>query len=120
MEADEALLTSLVLNLLDNALKASLPGQEIGVTLEERAGSAVLAVRDYGTGIPKAELERVTEAFYMVDKARSRSEGGSGVGLALCKAIVEAHHGSLQIESREGRGSRVSVALPLKSLQEKA
>ena len=120
VEADEALLTSLVLNLLDNALKASLPGQEIGVTLEERAGSAVLAVRDYGTGIPKAELERVTEAFYMVDKARSRSEGGSGVGLALCKAIVEAHHGSLQIESREGRGSRVSVALPLKSLQEKA
>lgn len=56
----------------------------------------------------------------MVDKARSRSEGGSGVGLALCKAIVEAHHGSLQIESWEGRGSRVSVALPLKSLQEKA
>lgn len=113
VEADEALLTSLVLNLMDNALKASAPGQEIAVTLEEREGNAVLAVRDYGTGIPKAELERVTEAFYMVDKARSRSEGGSGVGLALCKAIVEAHHGSLHIESREQRGTRVSVVLPL-------
>ena len=54
----------------------------------------------------------MTEAFYMVDKARSRGEGGSGVGLALCKAIVEAHHGSLEIESREGRGTRVSVVLP--------
>ena len=114
VEADEALLTSLVLNLLDNALKASAPGQEILVTLEEREGNAVLAVRDYGAGIPEAELERVTEAFYMVDKARSRSEGGSGIGLALCRTIVEAHHGSLHIESREGRGTRVCAVLPLK------
>lgn len=111
-EADEALLTSLVLNLLDNALKASAPGQEIEVTLEEREGSVVLAVRDDGMGIPEAELERVTEAFYMVDKARSRSRGGSGVGLALCKEIAEAHCGRLKIESRERRGTRVSVILP--------
>lgn len=115
VEADEALLTSLVLNLLDNALKASAPGQEILVTLEEREGNAVLAVRDYGTGIPEAELERVTEAFYMVDKARSRSQGGSGVGLALCRAVAEAHHGSLHIESREGRGTRVCAVLPLEA-----
>lgn len=112
VEADEALLTSLVLNLLDNALKASSPGQEIEVTLEEREGSALLTIRDEGRGIPEAELERVTEAFYMVDKARSRGEGGSGVGLALCKAIMEAHHGSMEIESREGYGTRVSVVLP--------
>ena len=115
VEADEALLTSLVLNLLDNALKASAPGQEILVTLEEREGNAVLAVRDYGTGIPEAELERVTEAFYMVDKARSRSQGGSGIGLALCRAVAEAHHGSLHIESREGRGTRVCAVLPLEA-----
>lgn len=116
VEADEALLTSLVLNLLDNALKASAPGQEITVALEEREGSALLVIQDAGQGIPQAELERVTEAFYMVDKARSRSEGGSGIGLALCKAIVEAHHGSLHMESREQRGTRVSVLLPLKDL----
>lgn len=112
VEADEALFTSLVLNLLDNALKASAPGQGIEVTLEEREGGAVLEVRDYGVGIPEGELERVTEAFYMVDKARSRSRGGSGVGLALCKAIAEAHHGSLGIESREHYGTKVSVLLP--------
>ena len=115
VEADEALLTSLVLNLMENALKASAPGQEIRVTLEEREGSAVLAVRDYGAGIPEGELERVTEAFYMVDKARSRSEGGAGIGLALCKAIAKAHHGSLQIESRQGQGTRVLVVLPLEN-----
>lgn len=113
VEADEALLTSLVLNLLDNASKASGPGQEIEVTLEEGESGVLLAVRDHGTGIPEAEIERVTEAFYMVDKARSRSEGGSGVGLALCRAIVEAHHGTLRIESREGQGTGVFVLLPL-------
>lgn len=112
VEADEALLTSLVLNLLDNALKASAPGQEIAVTLKEQEGSALLTIRDYGIGIPESELERVTEAFYMVDKARSRSSGGSGVGLALCKAIAEAHHGTLRIESKEQYGTRVSVVVP--------
>ena len=117
VEADEALLTSLMLNLLDNALKASSPGQEIAFTLEERGGSALLTIQDDGRGIPEAELERVTEAFYMVDKARSRSEGGSGVGLALCRAIVEAHHGSLEIESREGQGTRVAVVLPCRTLK---
>lgn len=111
-EADEALFTSLILNLLDNALKASKPGQEIVVTLKESRGSAVLAVRDYGIGIPEEELDRVTEAFYMVDKARSRAKGGSGVGLALCRAIAEAHHGTLRIESREGRGTMVRAELP--------
>lgn len=111
-EGDEALLTSLILNLLDNALKASAPGQEIAVTLKEREGSAVLTVRDHGIGIPETELGHVTEAFYMVDKARSRSSGGSGIGLALCKAIAEAHRGILRIESREGWGTRVSVTLP--------
>lgn len=112
VEADEVLLTSLVLNLLDNALKASAPGQEIAVTLKEQEGSALLAIRDYGIGIPESELERVTEAFYMVDKARSRSSGGSGVGLALCKEIAEAHHGTLKIVSKEQCGTRVSVVLP--------
>lgn len=112
VEADEALFTSLVLNLLDNALKASAPGQEIVVSLGERDGSAVLEVWDRGMGIPEEDLGRVTEAFYMVDKTRSRSNGGSGVGLALCKAIVEAHYGTLRIESKEGQGTTVTLVLP--------
>ena len=103
------------LKLLSSRLMELITIRETELALHPvREGNAVLAVRDYGAGIPEAELERVTEAFYMVDKARSRSEGGSGIGLALCRTIVEAHHGSLHIESREGRGTRVCAVLPLK------
>ena len=64
-------------------------------------------------GIPKEQLAYVTEAFYMVDKARTRKAGGAGIGLALCKAIVAAHQGELSIESRLGEGTTVTVSLPL-------
>ena len=64
---------------------------------------------DSGKGIPEAELSRVTEAFYMVDKARGRSAGGSGLGLALCSQIAEIHGARLLIESREGEGTKVSM-----------
>ena len=114
--ADEALLTSLVLNLLDNALKASAlkgHGQMIDISLKRKHDKAIIKVRDYGTGIPEEQLEHVTEAFYMVDKARSRRSGGSGIGLSLCKAIAQAHQGSLRIESREGQGTAVSLVLPI-------
>ena len=115
VQADGELLMSLLLNLLDNALKASaLKGenQRIDVSLEKEDGRAVIRVRDYGIGIPREQLGHVTEAFYMVDKARSRQSGGSGIGLSLCRAIAEAHHGNLQIESREGIGTTVSLFLP--------
>lgn len=115
-QADAALLTSLVLNLLDNALKASAlkgHGQRIDVSLKRENDKAIIKVRDYGTGIPEEQLEHVTEAFYMVDKARSRQNGGSGIGLSLCKAIAQAHQGSLRIESREGQGTAASLILPI-------
>ena len=115
VQADGELLMSLLLNLLDNALKASaLKGenQRIDVSLEKEDGRAVIRVRDYGIGIPREQLGHVTEAFYMVDKARSRQSGGSGIGLSLCRAIAEAHQGNLQIESREGIGTTVSLFLP--------
>ena len=114
--ADEALLTSLVMNLLDNALKASAlkgHGRQIDISLKKEYDKAVIKVRDYGIGIPGDQLEHVTEAFYMVDKARSRQSGGSGIGLSLCKAIAQAHRGSLRIESREGQGTEVSLILPV-------
>lgn len=113
IDADDALFTSLVLNLLDNALKASGPGQSIDISLMEEKGKALLQMQDHGIGIPQEQVEHVTEAFYMVDKARSRSAGGSGIGLALCKAVVEAHHGSFAIESQENRGTKVSLTFPV-------
>ena len=108
MEPD--LMETVCMNLLDNARKAMEDGGEIlleGFALED--GSCCVQVADQGKGIPAEELERVTEAFYMVDKSRARAQGGAGLGLALCRRIVELHGGTLEIESEPGRGTRVRV-----------
>ena len=108
MEPD--LMETVCMNLLDNARKAMEDGGEIlleGFALED--GSCCVQVTDQGKGIPAEELERVTEAFYMVDKSRARAQGGAGLGLALCRRIVELHGGTLEIESEPGRGTRVRV-----------
>ncbi|HBA48910.1 MAG TPA: hypothetical protein DCZ91_14160 [Lachnospiraceae bacterium] len=113
ISADSALFTSLVLNLLDNALKASSSGQTVTICGEEKGGNVILQVRDHGIGIPQEQLAHVTEAFFMVDKARSRSAGGAGIGLSLCKAIVEAHHGTFGITSKESCGTTVWITVPI-------
>ena len=77
------------------------------------ADTATLTVADRGCGIPPDQLARVTEPFYMVDKSRARRQGGSGLGLALCQRIAVAHDDTLKIESEPGKGTRVSVTLPL-------
>lgn len=102
---DRDLFESLLINLIDNAAKASEAGSVIFLTAQDDR----ISVKDQGCGIPKDEIDRVTEAFYMVDKARSRKEGGSGLGLALCSMIARLHGAELAIESRLGEGTRVSV-----------
>ena len=72
----------------------------------------IVAVADRGVGIPRADLERVFERFYKVDKARVRGKGGTGLGLAIARHIAERHGGRLSVESEEGRGSTFTVALP--------
>jgi two-component system phosphate regulon sensor histidine kinase PhoR len=72
-----------------------------------------VAVRDYGEGIPREHIPRLTERFYRVDTARSRSLGGTGLGLAIVKHITNRHRGALTIESREGEGSTFTVWLPI-------
>lgn len=106
---DFELLLSLFYNLLDNAVKAVDEG---GFILLK--GSAVpdgyeVKIVDNGRGIPEQELQRVTEAFYMVDKSRSRKEGGAGIGMALCKQIIEKHDGSLKIASKPGEGTVIQL-----------
>ena len=108
MFIDKDLMISLQVNLIDNAAKASEEGACIYLT----AGENTITVRDNGCGIPKDEILRVTEAFYMVDKARSRRAGGIGLGLALCSMIAKLHGADLQIESRTGQGTEVSVVFP--------
>lgn len=113
VDMDEELFTSLLYNILDNACKASAKGQTIRLEARKKGRDAVIQIRDQGMGIPKDQLEFVTEAFYMVDKSRSRKAGGAGIGLALCKTIAEAHHGELVIESEAGRGTCVTLTFPV-------
>ena len=111
LQGDPALLQTLVQNLLDNARKASQPG---GHVVLEGTGAGTgyrLRVADQGRGIPAEELGKITEAFYMVDKSRSRAEGGAGLGLALCQGIASLHRGALHFESRVGEGTVVTVEL---------
>lgn len=102
---DKDLMISLLTNLVDNAIKASSTESDIFM----EAGGNRITVRDAGCGIPEDEISRVTEAFYMVDKARSRKAGGCGLGLALCGKIAELHGAKLEITSRAGAGTEVSV-----------
>ena len=111
VQADADLLLDLLCNLVGNAVKASEPGQPVEVRAAEGDDTVTLTVADHGCGIPQSEISRVTEPFYMVDKSRARKQGGSGLGLALCKRIAEVHGSDLHIESTPGEGTRVSVIL---------
>lgn len=104
-EMDMDMTLSLLLNLIDNACKASEEGGRICVSASEKE----LSVEDYGKGIPAEEIHRVTEAFYMVDRSRSRRAGGVGLGLALCRQIALLHGWELRIESTQGRGTRILI-----------
>lgn len=105
VKGDSDLLESLLINLIDNAAKASAPGSVVWLVGKKNE----ITVEDEGFGIPDEEIARVTEAFYMVDKARSRKAGGCGLGLALCSRIAKLHGARLVIESRQGEGTTVRV-----------
>lgn len=109
MEPD--LMETVCLNLLDNARKAMEGGGDLLLEGLLETGGPVIRVTDSGRGIPAEDLTRVTEAFYMVDKSRSRAQGGAGLGLALCRRIVDLHGGTLELESAPGQGTRVTVRL---------
>lgn len=110
---DETLFATMIVNLIDNARKASAAGNEIAVRCKKKGHRVLIQIRDYGIGIPQEQIAYVTEAFYMVDKARTRKAGGAGIGLALCKAIASAHNGELSIQSRLNAGTTVTVWIPL-------
>ena len=100
------------INLLDNAIKYSDPGDRVDITIEEDISFLTVRVRDTGAGIPQEELGQLFERFYRVNKDRSRATGGSGLGLAISKQIVEMHGGSISVESEIGTGSTFEVRLP--------
>jgi heavy metal sensor kinase len=112
VRGDEDLLRRMVVNLLDNAIKYTPDGGSVSVKLWRENGMVRLRVTDNGIGIPAEAAARVFERFYRVDKARSRAEGGSGLGLPIVKWIAEAHHGSVNLESAPERGSSFTVSIP--------
>jgi len=102
-----------VTNLLSNAIHFNREKGEVSVVARAENGTAFLTVADSGVGIPPEDLRHIFERFYRVDKSRSRIQGKTGLGLAICKAIVEAHSGSIEVTSQPGGGSKFEVRLPV-------
>lgn len=109
-------LEQVIRNLIDNAVRHSLPGQGVVVRLEETGGNAKVTVTDNGEGIPVDELPYIWERFYKVDKARSREKGGTGLGLAIVRQIIEALGGHVHAASETDKGTVIGFTLPLKTM----
>jgi two-component system phosphate regulon sensor histidine kinase PhoR len=107
------LLEQAIVNLIENAIRYSDENKRVIISLEKINKEALISIQDNGIGIPKDSLPRIFERFYSANKARSRSLGGSGLGLSIVKHIIEAHEGRVTVESEEGQGSTFSVYLPL-------
>lgn len=112
--AEANLIKSVLMNLLDNAIKASEKDGLIEVYGRLQDNGYRFQVKDHGIGIPKEEQQKITKAFYMVDKSRSRSRNGAGLGLALCAEILLLHKSRLEIKSEPGKGTSMSFVLPLR------
>ena len=108
---NEALIESLLRNLINNAYHALQNKEEgiISVVISSKENNILLMVSDNGCGIAKEHITQIFEPFYRVDKARSRESGGSGLGLAFCKKIVDIHKGNISVESVEGKGTNFIV-----------
>lgn len=109
---DRNRIAQILINLLSNALKYTLSGGQVIVKVKNEKDNAKIIIEDTGIGIPDSELSKVFERFYRVDKSRSRERGGSGIGLTIVKKLVEAHDGSIRIESTVGIGTMVVISIP--------
>jgi two-component system sensor histidine kinase VicK len=113
IEADYGKLEQVISNLLSNAIKYTPEEGSITVYIGRSHNEVYAKISDTGIGIPEADLNRIFERFYRVDKARSREMGGTGLGLSIAKEITEAHYGSISITSQVGKGTEVTVRYPI-------
>ena len=102
----------MIWNILHNGYKYTQPGGELKVSLQDEGEFSLLSIQDSGIGISEKDLPSIFDRFYRVDKARSRDEGGSGLGLSICKHIAEAHKGKIEVESKLGVGTRFKIRIP--------
>jgi heavy metal sensor kinase len=113
IEGDRVKLEQLFLNLLENAIRYTPSEGSISASIVREGKTVVIAIKDTGIGISKQHIPHLFKRFYRVDKARSRAEGGAGLGLAICQHIAEAHGGRIEVESKVGEGSTFSVFIPI-------
>jgi len=114
-QGDRELLWRTMENLLRNALRHTDPERGVQLTqnLDEQGRNIELVVRDYGTGVPETELEKIFQPFYRVQESRDRNTGGHGIGLSIAAAAVGRHGGQIRASNAEGGGLKVKVSLPV-------
>ncbi len=110
--ADRDKMSQVIVNLLSNALKYSYKGSFVEIILSDLNNNILIVVKDTGTGIPPEDLPYIFERFYRVDISRNRLTGGSGIGLSIVKSIIEAHNGSISVQSKMGLGTHFIITLP--------
>ncbi|HCD44200.1 MAG TPA: hypothetical protein DEQ64_10775 [Lachnoclostridium sp.] len=109
IRADMELMKNVLLNILDNGGKAAGVNGEITIETGCKSGNVWITITDNGVGMPKEEISKIREAFYRVDKSRSRADGGAGLGLAICSNIMNIHKGEMLFESEVGKGTTVTL-----------
>jgi len=112
LNADKDKVSQVVINLLSNAIKYTPRGGAVKVTVKDSHDVVQIIVKDTGTGIPPEDLPHIFERFYRADKSRNRLTGGAGIGLTITKAIVEAHKGKIQVQSKINEGTEFIISLP--------
>jgi signal transduction histidine kinase len=110
-QGDRENLLELFTNVLDNAIKYNIPQGQVHITARQEAEFIVCEIRDTGIGIPAESLDKVFDRFYRIDHSRSKKIDGSGLGLSICREIARLHEGKIEIISKEGEGTVVSVYL---------
>ena len=112
INGEEILLERMITNVIDNAIRYTLPHGKVEVTLEKKDGSIIFLVQDTGIGIPEESLPLIFDRFYVVDKSRSKETGGLGLGLSIVKRVVDCHGGKIEIKSELKKGTSFSVRFP--------
>ena len=120
LEADKDLVKQVIVNLVGNAIKFTPVEGKVTLSARLEGTLVKLIVQDTGVGIPKDEMDKIFDRFYQVDGSSAREFGGAGLGLTICKSIMEWHGGTIDVESEEGKGSKFITVFPQKSLETRA